>query len=113
MGAPLPNNPYSDDSMLQKAYERCLYVQGLTDWGVLVGPTETVMLKTSPQVAGRTLGYALIKAPTEEARTCVAREVVSCGRDLEAIAGLAHLYIYGFIRICEYDPFSTTSSFSS
>ena len=103
MSEPLPPNPYSDNSVLQGAYDCCLYVQGLSDWGVL-GLSDAAMLQTAPQVAGRTLGYALIAAPTDKARHCVAREVFRCGRDLEALAGLAHLYIYGFICVCEFNP---------
>ena len=74
MSEPLPPNPYSDNSVLPGAYDCCLYVQGLSDWGVL-GLSDAAMLQTAPQVAGRTLGYALIAAPTDKARHCVAREV--------------------------------------
>ncbi|KAJ6511378.1 hypothetical protein C8R47DRAFT_732402 [Mycena vitilis] len=57
------------------------------------------MLKTSPQIAGRTLGYSLLLSPTDRGRHCVAREINTCNQDLETLAGLAHLYIYGLIRI--------------
>ena len=58
------------------------------------------MLHTSPQVAGRTLRYALNFAHSDAGRACVAREVQTCEDDPEILAGLAHLYIYGLIRIC-------------
>ncbi|KAJ7667525.1 hypothetical protein DFH06DRAFT_1380620 [Mycena polygramma] len=57
------------------------------------------MLKTSTQVAARTLGYAILYAPSAEGRLCVSNEILACERDLEILAGLAHLYIFGLIRV--------------
>ncbi|KAJ7749233.1 hypothetical protein B0H14DRAFT_2983035 [Mycena olivaceomarginata] len=57
------------------------------------------MLKTSVEVAARTLGFALIYSLTVEGRRCLAREINSTDRDAEILAGLAHLYIFGFIRV--------------
>ncbi|KAJ7470296.1 hypothetical protein FB451DRAFT_1559626 [Mycena latifolia] len=57
------------------------------------------MLKTPAEVAARTLGYALIYPPTVDGRRCVAREINACHGDPETLAGLAHLYIFGLIRV--------------
>ncbi|KAJ6546977.1 hypothetical protein B0H19DRAFT_1211699 [Mycena capillaripes] len=57
------------------------------------------MLSTPAEVAARTLGYALIYSPTAEGRRCVARAINSCQQNIETLAGLAHLYIFGLIRI--------------
>ncbi|TBU29134.1 hypothetical protein BD311DRAFT_777716 [Dichomitus squalens] len=57
------------------------------------------MFCTIPRVAGRVLGYALIYAPSDVGRDCVAREVQDRHNDPEVLVGLAHLYIYGLIRI--------------
>ncbi|KAJ7196767.1 hypothetical protein GGX14DRAFT_375800 [Mycena pura] len=59
------------------------------------------MFKHPPEVAGRTLGYALIFAPSDAGRDCVAREVNACNGDIERLAALAHLYIFGLVRVCE------------
>ncbi|KAJ6601114.1 hypothetical protein DFH09DRAFT_1243050 [Mycena vulgaris] len=64
------------------------------------------MVKTPAEVAARTLGYALIYAPTVAGRRCVAREINSCDGDPETLAGLAHLYIFGLIRVCKLLRFS-------
>ncbi|KAJ7343252.1 hypothetical protein DFH08DRAFT_915163 [Mycena albidolilacea] len=57
------------------------------------------MFHNPPEVAGRTLGYALCFAPSDSGRDCVAREVNACDGDIESLAGLAHLYIFGLIRV--------------
>ncbi|KAJ7491930.1 hypothetical protein FB451DRAFT_1348694 [Mycena latifolia] len=57
------------------------------------------MFGNSPEIAGRTLGYALLFAPSDTGRDCVAREVNACNGNIERLVGLAHLYIYGLIRI--------------
>ncbi|TBU29127.1 hypothetical protein BD311DRAFT_757020 [Dichomitus squalens] len=56
---------------------------------------EETVFRTSPRVAARVLGYALIHAPSDVGRDCVAREVHDCHNDPEVLAGLAHFYIYG------------------
>jgi len=60
---------------------------------------EAFMFKHPPEVAGRTLGYALVFAPSDAGRDCVAREVNACNGDIERLAALAHLYIFGLVRV--------------
>ncbi|KAJ6463209.1 hypothetical protein C8R47DRAFT_1238475 [Mycena vitilis] len=62
------------------------------------------MLTTSTQVAARTLGYAILHASSAEGRLCISNEILACDRDLEILAGLAHLYIFGLIRVCKAPP---------
>ncbi|KAJ7067791.1 hypothetical protein C8F01DRAFT_978298 [Mycena amicta] len=58
------------------------------------------MKKISAQVAGRTLGYALIYAPTRDGRNAVARDINAAKGIEEILAGLAFLYIKSLIRLC-------------
>jgi hypothetical protein len=39
-------------------------------------------------------------APSEDGRNALTREILDCKGDLELMAGLAHLYVYGLIRVC-------------
>ena len=112
----LPPNPYSPltHPSWHAAYAYCIPLEQtgtLSDTMFpLVPPVspQVDMLQTSGQVAGRTLGYALIHAPNDAARDCVAREINGCEDNAELLAGLAHVYIFGFIRICT----STHSAYS-
>ena len=110
--APLPPNPYSPlthPPQWHTAFNACIPLEHASTWAdlslsphLLEPSTESVhiMLQTSPQVAGRTLGYALLHAPNDAARDRVAREIASCEGDAELLAGLAHVCIFGLIRIC-------------
>ncbi|KAM5541892.1 hypothetical protein V8D89_004621 [Ganoderma adspersum] len=103
----LPPNPYSPltHPNWHAAYACCIPLEQagmfVDVWFPLVpaASPEVDMLQTSVQVAGRTLGYALIHAPNDVARDCVAREINGCEDNVELLVGLAHVYIFGFIRI--------------
>ncbi|KAH9888962.1 hypothetical protein C8Q73DRAFT_708889 [Cubamyces lactineus] len=102
----LPSNPYSSppNSEWHNAYEACLSMEAATAWNVLVPNIDSedlqeLMFDTPPQVAGRTLGYALIHATTKKGRDVLAREIVSCVKDYRVLSGLAHLCIFGMIRM--------------
>ncbi|TFK89683.1 hypothetical protein K466DRAFT_661368 [Polyporus arcularius HHB13444] len=92
----LPSNPYSaSERSWHAAYERCLELERIPSWAPHINdpdeaPSDALTLQTSPEVAARTLGYALIEAPTDVGRSCVAWEINNCGDDFEALAGLAH-----------------------
>ena len=58
------------------------------------------MTDWSPRVAARVLGHGLILAPSEEGRSALTRDINECDSDPELLAGLAHLYVYGLIRVC-------------
>ena len=104
---PLPPNPYSPltHPKFHTAFNACIPLERASTWADLglsphlLEPVH-VMLQTSPQVAGRTLGYALLHAPNDTARDRVAREIIRCEGDAELLAGLAHVCIFGLIRIC-------------
>ena len=105
---PLPDNPYdlANQQDWYRAFDTCKWLEAADNWGTLLPDlvkthSEVIMLQTNPQVAGRTLGYALILAPSDVGRDAIARAVNDCNRNAEILAGLAHLYIYGLIRICE------------
>ncbi|KAJ7755950.1 hypothetical protein B0H16DRAFT_1722100 [Mycena metata] len=101
---PTPLPPYTFKTENDRsAYEICLWLQTFSAWGTFADDLndlgETLMCKTSVTVAARTLGYALIYSPTTKGRDAVAREINGCGKNAEHLAGLAHLYIYGLIRV--------------
>ncbi|KAJ7656301.1 hypothetical protein DFH06DRAFT_469170 [Mycena polygramma] len=100
----IPSDHSFPDAASQSAFESCLWLEELSSWETFTGTDsnlqhKTLMLQTPPQVAARTLGYALLFAPTELECLCVAREINACDRDAETLAGLARLYIYGVIRM--------------
>ncbi|KAJ7628637.1 hypothetical protein FB45DRAFT_918839 [Roridomyces roridus] len=108
MPEPLPPNTFTAHTPAWNAYNSCVDLEALASWGAFVqdldprigNPSlEAFMFQNPPEVAGRTLGYALRFAPNDTGRNCVAREVNACNGDIESLAGLAHLYIYGLIRV--------------
>ncbi|PIL26862.1 hypothetical protein GSI_11042 [Ganoderma sinense ZZ0214-1] len=111
---PLPPNPYSPTThpAWHAAFNACLPLAecagtwadlspGLAAAADTSGAAVDTMLalQTSPEVAGRTLGHALLRAPHDVARDCVAREITGCEGDAELLAGLAHVFIFGLARI--------------
>ena len=107
---PLPDNPYQPHTQQDwhDAFMTCKQLEAAdNNWELLfraldkaLPVPDDIMFRTSPRVAGRTLGYALIYAPSDVSRDCVAREIRACDGDAEILAGLAHLYIFGLIRLC-------------
>ncbi|KAJ7742703.1 hypothetical protein DFH07DRAFT_964412 [Mycena maculata] len=100
---PLPQHLFLNDPESQSAYQTCQWLEGIS-WQTYVSDvykvfSEALMVKTPAEVAARTLGYALVYSPTVEGWSCVAREINSCDGDPETLAGLAHLYIFGLIRV--------------
>ncbi|KAJ7271350.1 hypothetical protein B0H12DRAFT_1229005 [Mycena haematopus] len=104
----LPPNAFAASTPAYNAYNSCVDLEAMSSWGAFVKDLDTrignpslevFMFDNSPRVAGRTLGYALCFAPNDIGRDCVAREVNACHGDIERLAGLAHLYIYGLIRV--------------
>lgn len=104
---PLPGNPYGPvtEKHWHSAFDSCRRLENSDGWDFLADQdalySPPLMLATSPTVAARALGYVLIYAPNDQSRNNVAHEVNSCGDDAELLAGLAHLLIFGLIRICE------------
>ena len=54
----------------------------------------------TPACAGRVLGFALLYSPSDRGREALTAEILRCGDDHGLLAGLAHLYVYGLIRVC-------------
>ena len=50
--------------------------------------------------AGRMLGFALLYSPSDGGQEALTGEILRCGDDHGLLAGLAHLYVYGLIRVC-------------
>ena len=105
---PLPvNNPFNHElPEHMAAYERCLQVEALDQWSLLAtdlqwDESEEMMLEMSPQFSARVLGFGMIHAPSPEGKRRLANEINGCGDDLEMFTGLAYLYVFGLIRICE------------
>ncbi|KAJ6575155.1 hypothetical protein B0H19DRAFT_1254755 [Mycena capillaripes] len=100
---PLPQHIFLNDPESQSAFQTCHWLESISLQTFVSDLdkdfSEAFMVKTPAQVAARTLGYALIYSPTVEGRRRVAQEINSCNRDPETLAGLAHLYIFGLIRV--------------
>ncbi len=106
---PLPANPYDLASQphLHRDFASCARVGGATSWESFFDElhrsmSQDLIFNTSPQIAGKTLGYALIYAPTIVGRDRLAHELITFDNDPEVFAGLANLYIFGLIRICSF-----------
>ena len=54
----------------------------------------------APRVAARVLGHGIILAPNDVGRDALVRDILACEEDFKLLAGLAHLYVYGLIRMC-------------
>ncbi|RPD65050.1 hypothetical protein L227DRAFT_277372 [Lentinus tigrinus ALCF2SS1-6] len=52
-------------------------------------------------ITARVLGHSLLLAPNDSRRDALVRDILACHEDPELLAGLAYLYIFGFIL---YNP---------
>lgn len=112
---PLPVNTFPHSSPTQVAYDACLILEQRGAWNTLnrdlqKAASEFIMFDMSPLVASCVLGHALVLAPSEDGREALAREINSCYSDPELLAGLAHLYVFGLMRVCAF--FSSVNLFS-
>ncbi|KAJ6531245.1 hypothetical protein B0H19DRAFT_1273454 [Mycena capillaripes] len=57
------------------------------------------MFEMGPVVTGRVLGYTLMYAPNTIGRDSIARDINSYESNVEALAGLAFLYVHGLLRV--------------
>jgi len=106
---PLPPCPESFPvgSDLWDAFQICKSLEPREQWllyhGELAHPrSENVLLDLTPACAGRVLGFALLYSPSRGGRDALAAEIIGCNGDDELLAGLAHLYVYGLIRVCTF-----------
>ncbi|TFY75682.1 hypothetical protein EWM64_g8331 [Hericium alpestre] len=92
------------DLSLRMAYDTCLWLESPSARGTFSTDIElershAIMAEISPIVAARVLGYCLRFAHSQAGRAALTREINECDRDLELLAGLAHLYVFGLIRV--------------
>ncbi|RPD53564.1 hypothetical protein L226DRAFT_613841 [Lentinus tigrinus ALCF2SS1-7] len=102
----LPENPYLAQDEIHTAYAHCLGLESLPGWnfsGGLQDASFNVLQDMAPTVSARVLGHGLRLAPDDAARNVLARDILACQEDQELLAGLAHLYVFGLIRVF-YNP---------
>jgi hypothetical protein len=87
----LPPNPFTLGTAPYGAYEHCVRLE--QELGCIAD--------FIPTMAARVLGHALRLAPSDVGCDALAQEIIDCQGDPELLAGLAHLYVYGMIRVCE------------
>lgn len=71
---------------------------GLKSEDLLLG---FILLGFTAACASRVLGFALLYSPSVGGSEALAAEILGCNRDHDLLAGLAHIYVYGLIRVCE------------
>jgi len=105
---PLPANNYTNGTAIRKAYDTCRSLEESESWNIFAADllkvySEEIMRDMTPTVAGRVLGYGLLLAPSEDGRAALVRDINGCEDDPELLGGLAHLYVFGLIRVF-YNP---------
>ena len=106
-GEPFPQalapNPYPIGDT-HAAYEHCRRLECLEYWNtpddLRNSLSVDVMQGIAPRVAARVLGHGIILAPNDVGRDALVRDILACEEDFKLLAGLAHLYVYGLIRMC-------------
>ena len=92
----LPPNNYPPGD-LHTAYEHCLRLERQ----LRRVSSEAIMGQDmTPRIVARVLGWGLYLAPNNAGQGALVRDIIACDQDQELLAGLAHLYVYGLIRVC-------------
>ena len=104
---PLPPCPqrFPPESDLQRAYQVCKALEPIKQWTLFHDDlahnrSEEILLNLTPVIVARVLGFFLLYCPSDSGRVNLAAEILGCDDDHELLAGLAHLYVYGLIRVC-------------
>ena len=107
---PLPPCPehFPEESDLRRAFEVCKSLELEERWilpesDLAHTRSESILLDLTPTCAARVLGFALLYSPSDNGRDTLAAEILECNdseNDHELLSGLAHLYVYGLIRVC-------------
>ena len=122
---PLPSCPenFPVGGDLWKAFEVCKTLESKEQWllfqvyGALESEaklvlsdsdlshtrSESILFELTPACAARVLGFSLLYSPSYHGRNNLAAEILKCNdseNDHELLGGLAHLYVYGLIRVC-------------
>ncbi|TFY73797.1 hypothetical protein EWM64_g10214 [Hericium alpestre] len=105
------------DLSLRTAYDTCLWLESFSGLEAFATNLEhdrshSIMTDMSSTLSARVLGYALLYAHSQAGRGALIREINECNRDLELLAGLAHLYVFGLIRVFR-NPKGPTPDISS
>jgi len=107
---PLPPYPENipEGSDLWRAFQVCKTLESKERWVLSESDlahtrSEGIPLDLTPTCAARVLGFALLYSPSDHGRDTLAAEILGCGdseNEHELLSELAHLYVYGFIRLC-------------
>ena len=108
---PLPPCPeiFPGGSDLRKAFRVCSALESKERWVsfradlVHTRSEGRVSRDLTPTCAARVLGFALLYSPSDRGRNNLAAEILKCDdgeNDHELLGWLAHLYVYGLIRLC-------------
>ena len=107
---PLPNCPedFPAGSDLWRAFHICKALESKEQWvlfrtNLTHDSSEGILLDLTPACAARVLGFALLYSPSDHGQNTLATEILTCSdskNDDELLGGLAHLYVYGLIRVC-------------
>ena len=88
---------------MQEAFQVCKALESEARW--LVSPddlhsgSEDILSDLTPTCAGRALGFGLLYSPSNGGRDALATDILERNGDHELLAGLAHLYVFGFIGL--------------
>lgn len=63
--------------------------------------SEDLLLGFTVACASRVLGFALLYSSSVGGSEALAAEILGCNGDHDLLAGLAHIYVHGLIRVCE------------
>ena len=107
---PLPLRPenFPERSDLRRAFQVCKTLESEERWVLPESDlahtrSEGIPLDLTPTCAARVLGFALLYPPSDHGRDRLAAEILECSdskNDHELLSELAHLYVYGLIRLC-------------
>jgi hypothetical protein len=120
---PLPENQFALGTNHHMAYEECRLLEQKEAW-LERDLSENIMRDMPPSMVARVLGYALMFAPSEAGRDFLARDILSCRPEHlstqdasycspELLAGLAHIYVFGVIHVCESIHYSLGPEFNA
>ena len=87
---------------MHRAFQACKTLESRQQWVFYSdGLADSRSHDLDPTCAGRVLGFGLLYSPSDSGRDALATEILECGGDDELLAELAHLYVYGLIRVCK------------
>jgi len=97
---PLPPCPggFPAGTDLQRAFQVCKNFESKGQ--SLVFRPDDILLDFTPVCASRVLGFALLCSSSDRGRDNLATEILNCNDDHVLLTELAHLYVYGLIRVC-------------